>query len=830
VLATPIARAQAPSGPVEPPRVLAETPAEYPPSELAAKHEATVILLVTLGRDGAVTDVEIAESAGQAFDDAAVFAVKRWRFSPAVRAGEPVASRIRVPVRFDLPTPAPVAPAAVPAPSEAPLVVPRPARPEPPPPGESAEVTVRGERELRTEQRSAGDFEVKREILDTAPRHEGAETLRTAPGLTIGRGEGAAVAHSYMLRGFDAEHGQDIEFRVGGLPINQPSHLHGQGYADLGFLIGETVYALRVSEGVYDPRQGDFAVAGSIDVELGVDHDERGVVVRSGYGSFGTFRQLVLWAPKDAERETFGAVQLSRTDGFGENRAGQAASGSFQYRFGTGAVRYRAIGIVHASRSNIAGVLRTDDIEAGRVCFHCAYPYPTAQAQNAASSRALVGLFADHLGANGANGGIGIYIDQANFRLQENFTGFTQSSRSLEGVAGRGDLIEQQNYSRSVGLTARYRTASFHPAEFMHGTIEVGADGRLDLIDQAQNLLDATVHEQTWDRRVDASIRGFDLGVWGDLDWHFGRAVRTRLGFRADALSYDVDDRLGNFAPISRPQDAYIVGFRRSAFGIVAGPRASAEVRPLNWLSLLAAYGEGYRSPQARILDDGEEAPFTKVRSADLGARFDWGDPLRLGVTGYYTRLSDDVAFQAEEGRLERIGETQRLGAVLYLVTRPTDWLVEAFSFTIVDATLLEPPPATAGEPDPPFVEGQSLPFVPPVVLRADLGAKRALVNDTGLGRLDGRTGIGFSFLSPRPLPFGDFAEPVALLDASAGLVWGPLDLGLEVYNVLDAEYAAVEYSFASHWDPSEARPRTPARHISAGAPRSFMIQLGVTL
>jgi hypothetical protein len=147
-----------------------------------------------------------------------------------------------------------------------------------------------------------------------------------------------------------------------------------------------------------------------------------------------------------------------------------------------------------------------------------------------------------------------------------------------------------------------------------------------------------------------------------------------------------------------------------------------------------------------------------------------------------------------------------------------------------VDATLLEPPPATAGEPDPPFVEGQSLPFVPPVVLRADLGAKRALVSDAGLGGLEGRAGIGFSFLSPRPLPFGDFAEPVALLDASAGLVWGPLDLGLEIYNVLDAEYAAVEYSFASHWDPSEARPRTPARHISAGAPRSFMIQLGVTL
>ena len=52
-------------------------------------------------------------------------------------------------------------------------------------------------------------------------------------------------AHNYMLRGFDADHGQDIEFRVGGLPINMPSHIHGQGYSDLGFLIAGTVRELR---------------------------------------------------------------------------------------------------------------------------------------------------------------------------------------------------------------------------------------------------------------------------------------------------------------------------------------------------------------------------------------------------------------------------------------------------------------------------------------------------------------------------------------------------------------------------------------------------------
>ena len=104
-------------------------------------------------------------------------------------------------------------------------------------------------KKARTEERSAGDFQIEREVIVAAPKQEGAEVLRAAPGVYIGRAEGPAVAHHYMLRGFDAEHGQDIEFRVGGLPINMPSHNHGQGYSDLSFLVADTVREMRVSKG-----------------------------------------------------------------------------------------------------------------------------------------------------------------------------------------------------------------------------------------------------------------------------------------------------------------------------------------------------------------------------------------------------------------------------------------------------------------------------------------------------------------------------------------------------------------------------------------------------
>src|SRR5690606_29178109 len=195
-----------------------------------------------------------------------------------------------------------------------------------------------------------------------------------------------------------------------------------------------------------------------------------------------------------------------------------------------------------------------------------------------------------------------------------------------------------------------------------------------------------------------------------------------------------------------------------------------------------------------------------------------------------FTQLSDDVAFDPREGRLERIGATRRLGAVVYASTRPLDWLIAAVSVTYVDATLLEPPPASAEDPQPAFEEGQNLPYVPPIVARADLGVAHPLALRGKYWEIGGRAGVGFSYLSPRPLPYGAFAEHVPLLDASLGLSAGPLDLNASFFNLTNARYAAVEYNFASDWDPSSPRPRTPARHLAAGAPFSFMITLGVSL
>ena len=103
------------------------------------------------------------------------------------------------------------------------------------------------------------DITIDRKILDAAPAVTANDLLQRAPGLYTANVGGDAAGSFLYLRGFNAEHGQDIELKLGEVPLNQPSNIHGQGYTYLDFIVPEVVRELRVIEDrgrLRSPRQG----------------------------------------------------------------------------------------------------------------------------------------------------------------------------------------------------------------------------------------------------------------------------------------------------------------------------------------------------------------------------------------------------------------------------------------------------------------------------------------------------------------------------------------------------------------------------------------------
>jgi outer membrane receptor protein involved in Fe transport len=102
--------------------------------------------------------------------------------------------------------------------------------------------------------------------LDIAlrPRESSQELLRSVPGLVIAQHAGGGKAEQIFLREFDADHGTDVALSVDGTPVNMVSHAHGQGYADLHYLMPEVVDKVDVRKGPFDARDGDLSTAGAV--------------------------------------------------------------------------------------------------------------------------------------------------------------------------------------------------------------------------------------------------------------------------------------------------------------------------------------------------------------------------------------------------------------------------------------------------------------------------------------------------------------------------------------------------------------------------------------
>lgn len=778
---------------VTPPVPIEQRAAEWPDDQ-AEGHDVIVPAIATVAPDGHVVAVELEASISPAFDAAAMRAISQWRFTPAMRDGASVKAKIRVIARFAAKgqtTPNKEA-------SASPPPVPSPAAPGPIPPSSAPlqtlpiSVTVSGQQPPR----NASSVVKGRETLSAAPHRTASDLLKVLPGVFITQHGGQGKAHQIFLRGFDAGHGQDIELRVAGAPVNEVSNLHGQGYADLHFIMPEVVRRVRATPGPFDPRQGDFAVAGTIDFDLGVA--ETGFTTSIGLGTYGERRWFVAYRPTNAPEETFAAAEVQSTDGFGPSRAARRVSAVAQWVFPLGNnLSFRVMSSAYAARFSSAGVVLRNDVESGVIDRFATYD----PRQGGDSTRLQFVAGIEHESDDGtARSALTPFVIARSLRLRANYTGFITDPVD-------GDSQQQINDAFTVGFSGYHRRKlRLLSAE---DTLEVGVYARGDIIDQSQKRL-SVIDDHVTGVLVDANIRAMDAAAWVDTSLRPFRRVVLRGGVRVDGLFYGATDLADEGS-----------GAARAAMGTHIGGKATIDVAIRDGVHALASYGDGFRSPQARSLGDGERTPFTTVRSFEGGLRYANGERANASLAVFHTRLSDDLVFEETTARNEKAPATSRTGFSVDFTMRPRPWIVESGSMTYTHAVFTES--------DANQQKGSLVPYAPLFVARADVALTPTLGRIFGRN-LVGQFGTGLSYLGRRPLPYAEFGRDIFLADVTVGLRLREVAFKIDIENLLNAKWYDGQFTYPSSFDRGTAPSLVPRQVVTVGAPFSLIGTLSLHL
>lgn len=616
----------------------------------------------------------------------------------------------------------------------------------------SEAVVVRGQRP-RT---AASERRVTAAELSRIPARTAEDLLALVPGVQVAQHGSEGKGHQFFVRGFDAVHGADVRVTVEGIPINEPSNVHGHGYVDLGFVIPELVVAIDARKGAYALDQGDFGTAAALDLRLGAAPGTR---VAYQAGLTNRHRGLVVHGGSDAA--SFIGLEGLHDDGYGENRQVRrgAALGRLEVWRGAG---HRLVirGGGAAARFGLPGALRREDAE--REGFYGAYLDDTG----GESDRVLLAI--EHSVDHGDTRlRLQVFGHWRRLVLEENYTGNL-------GDPDRGDRRRQRQHGGDGG-------AALHLAHRLGtATLRLDTEWRIGRVDQREDQLDLEARRFATSRDLDALRQSGGLAAgaeWRALAW-----LRLEGGLRGDVFRYDGSDRLAD-AP-----------FDGTVFAV--SPRARAVALLGDEWSLFAAYGRGLRSPEARAFSGGGEPTVTTSDDAEVGARYEPSDDFAVGLAVFGVRIGREVIFDHVAGTNIEVGGTLRYGAELDLHLRPLSWLSLDADLTAVDARFVE-----SDEP---------VPSAPRLLANAGF----TLAHPAGW-----RASAHVLWVGPRPLPYGAKAGDLLEIDLSAGYRWRHLELRLDLENPLNQELAEIEAHYASHWNRDRPASRLPAIHTFAAPP-----------
>ncbi len=500
---------------------------------------------------------------------------------------------------------------------------------------EMPEIAVSAERPVAA---SSQQFIPDKEIV-LQPQGRPAQVLRLIPGMvTVEHSGGAGKADQYFLRGFDADHGTDVAFFTDGMPINFRSHAHGQGYADLNFIIPETIEGLDVYKGAYHVEFGDFATAGAVNFKTR-EVVREGLVQAAG-GQFDTQRYLLMLSPtKDKVRTLFAAEGYYTNGPFqNDNRYFRTNLLGKMTMNPTGRSELSVTGTFQKAQWNASGEIPLRAVQDGSLDrFGAIDP-----SEGGKTIRSTGRLNFHYDTPSGGRFFVNAYGQYYKFDLFTNFTFFLNDPVN-------GDGFEQSDRRVMYGGDIGYR----HMGRFvdMDSAVTIGMQSRVDNI---HTRLGTQAKRNPLGTTMDSDIMEASYAPFVKLDMQPTSWMRLAGGVRSEVFTFDVRNRCPDCAEQSAG---------RTNSGLVL-PKVNLILGPWFRTELFANYGEGFHSNDARSAVTPGSAPLARAKTYEVGVRSQpWGrEGLELIATLWAIDLKSELVFVGDEGTTEIRGATRRRG------------------------------------------------------------------------------------------------------------------------------------------------------------------------
>ncbi len=611
--------------------------------------------------------------------------------------------------------------------------------------------------------------------LETNPVNSAQEVLRKVPGLFIAQHAGGGKAEQIFLRGFDIDHGTDIGITVDGLPVNMVSHAHGQGYADLHFLIPETIEAIDFGKGPYYAGHGNFTTAGYVDFQTKEKLD--GSRLSLEYGQFNTLRTVGLFdlLGGNSGQSAYLAAEYMLTDGpfeASQNFNRVNLMGKYTARLPNND-KLSLLASHFSSKWDASGQIPQRAVDAGLISRFGAID----DTEGGSTSRTNTALYHTKVLSDNAFVKSRAYFTQYDFELFSNFTFFLNNPEN-------GDQIRQRENRNIFGLES-----VLHRQYYLDGAtfrLRGGAGLRYDQVKDSE--LSRTLNRKTTLEPIAlGDINESNIYGFADAEFDFGKVVAIP-GLRFDYFKFDYVDKLA-LQYSTQSQDK---GFVSPKLNVLYNPGR-------NWQFFLKS-GAGFHSNDTRVVVARQGRGILPAAwGVDLGTVWKPLPNLWFNTALWHLFLEQEFVYVGDEGIVEPSGRTRRYGLEFGMRYQLTGGLFFDSDINYTIARAIDEPEAAD--------------YIP---LAPDLVAAGGLVFEYPSG-LSG--GIRYRYIKSRPAnEDGSItAEGYFVTDANLSYTLKNITFSIIGENLLDAEWNEAQFATESRLRGEEES--VEELHFTPGTP-----------